>query len=190
MREVRTVLIFVVFEPYSTGSCRCCSPAGISEVCSADSRGLGGRRQTWLQRPQGYSKLRSVHRELVMRDPVTDSVGDGAPPSLHLINQTMMVQHKQIQGDNKKAKVASKHLQVAVSKIAKTCSEIGERITTIETRTSVLEAEFGMVVQQSTMHELQLNDIQWRLEDFENRQRCSNLRGFKKDRKAKTRGLL
>ncbi|KAJ1153152.1 hypothetical protein NDU88_005914 [Pleurodeles waltl] len=109
------------------------------------------------------------------RDPVTDSVGDGAPPSLHLIYQTMMAQHKQIQGDNKKARLATKQLQVAVSKVAKSCSEIGERIATTETRTSVLEAELGTVVQQSTMHESQLTDIQWKLEDFENQQRHNNL---------------
>ncbi|KAJ1109437.1 hypothetical protein NDU88_006798 [Pleurodeles waltl] len=109
------------------------------------------------------------------RDPVTDSVGDCAPPSLYLIYQTMMVQHKQIQGDNKKARLASKQLQVAVSKIAKTCSEVGERIATIETCTSVLEAELGTVAQQSTKHESQLIDIQWKLEDFENRQRRNNL---------------
>ncbi|KAJ1082389.1 hypothetical protein NDU88_002557 [Pleurodeles waltl] len=59
-------------------------------------------------------------------DFVTGCTGDGAPPSLHLIYQTMMAHHKLTQGDNKKARVASKQLQVAVSKIAKTCSEIGE----------------------------------------------------------------
>ncbi|KAJ1155631.1 hypothetical protein NDU88_008360 [Pleurodeles waltl] len=125
-------------------------------------------------------------------DPVTDSLGDCAPPSLHLINQTLMVQHKQIQGDNKKARVASKQLQLAVSKMAKTFSEIVECIATTETHTSVLEAELGTVVQQSTMHESQLTDIQWKLEDFENWQRHNNLYilGFKKERKAKTRGLL
>ncbi|KAJ1089508.1 hypothetical protein NDU88_002659 [Pleurodeles waltl] len=106
------------------------------------------------------------------RDPVTDSVGDGAPPSLQLIYQTMMAQHKQIQGDNKKAREDSKQLQVAVSKIPKSCLEIA----TLETRTSVLEAELGTVVQQSTMHESQLTDIQWKLEDFENWQRRNNLR--------------
>ncbi|KAJ1141980.1 hypothetical protein NDU88_008308 [Pleurodeles waltl] len=126
------------------------------------------------------------------RDPVTDSVGDGAPPSLHLIYQTMMAQHKQIQGDDKKARVASKQLQVTVSKITKSCSEIGERIATIETRTSVLEAELGTVVQQSTMPESQLTDIQWKLEDFENQQRCNNLRilGIKEGAEAKTLKLL
>ncbi|KAJ1131583.1 hypothetical protein NDU88_009918 [Pleurodeles waltl] len=102
-------------------------------------------------------------------DCVTDSVGDGAPPSLHLIYQTMMVQHKQTQGDNKKARVATKQLQVAVSKIAKSCSEIRERIAMIETRASVLEAELGTVTQQSAMHVTQFTDIQWKIEDFENR---------------------
>ncbi|KAJ1138555.1 hypothetical protein NDU88_004936 [Pleurodeles waltl] len=104
----------------------------------------------------------------------------------------MMAQHKQIQGDNKKARVATKQLQVAISKIAKPCSEIGERIATIETRASVLETELGSVTQQSAMHETQFTDIQWKMEDFENRQRCNNLVswGYKKERKAKTQGLL
>ncbi|KAJ1118917.1 hypothetical protein NDU88_007104 [Pleurodeles waltl] len=108
-------------------------------------------------------------------DPVPGSVGDGAPHSLHLIYQTMITQHKQIQGDNKKARVATKQLQVAVSKIAKTCSEIGERIATIETRASVLEVELGTVAQQSAMHETQLTDIQWKIEDLENWQRHNSL---------------
>ncbi|KAJ1092892.1 hypothetical protein NDU88_006002 [Pleurodeles waltl] len=90
-------------------------------------------------------------------DSVTDSVGDGAPPSLHLVYQPMMAQHKQTQGDNKEARASTKQLQVAVSKIAKTCSEIGERIATIETQASVLEAELGTVAQQSTMHETQIS---------------------------------
>ncbi|KAJ1101687.1 hypothetical protein NDU88_006752 [Pleurodeles waltl] len=47
---------------------------------------------------------------------VIDTVGKGAPPSLHLIYQTIMAQHKQTQGDNKKARVATKQLQVAVNR--------------------------------------------------------------------------
>ncbi|KAJ1178143.1 hypothetical protein NDU88_003390 [Pleurodeles waltl] len=78
-------------------------------------------------------------------DDVIDGVGEGAPSSLHLIYQTMMAQNKQTQGDNKKACVATKQLQVAVSKIAKTCSEIGESIAIIETQACVLEAELGTV---------------------------------------------
>ncbi|KAJ1108375.1 hypothetical protein NDU88_005751 [Pleurodeles waltl] len=59
-------------------------------------------------------------------------------PSLALIYETIMVQPKQTQGDSKKVRVATKQLQVAVSKIAKSCSEIGERIATIEARSDAL----------------------------------------------------
>ncbi|KAJ1090180.1 hypothetical protein NDU88_003315 [Pleurodeles waltl] len=74
----------------------------------------------------------------------TDAVSEGAPPpSLHLIYQTIMAQHKQIQGDSKKARVTMKQLQVAISKIAMTYSEIGEWTATIESRANVLETELG-----------------------------------------------
>ncbi|KAJ1201504.1 hypothetical protein NDU88_005313 [Pleurodeles waltl] len=96
-------------------------------------------------------------------------------PSLHLIYQTTMAQHKQTQGDSKKARVATKQLQVAVSKIAKTCSEIGKRIVTIESRANVLETELWAVVQQAAMHDTQLSDIKWKIEDFENWQCRNNL---------------
>ncbi|KAJ1217473.1 hypothetical protein NDU88_005067 [Pleurodeles waltl] len=97
-------------------------------------------------------------------------------PSLALIYETIMVQHKQTQGDSKKVRVATKQLQVAVSKIAKSCSEIGERIAAIETRAEVLETDLGAVTQQAAMHDTQLIDIQWTIEDFENRQPHNNLR--------------
>ncbi|KAJ1191423.1 hypothetical protein NDU88_000739 [Pleurodeles waltl] len=97
-------------------------------------------------------------------------------PSLHLIYQTITSQHKQTQRDSKKARVATKQLQVAVSKVAKTCSEIGERIAAIECRADALESDHGAVTKQAAMHESQLSDIQWKVEDFENRQRRNNLR--------------
>ncbi|KAJ1205925.1 hypothetical protein NDU88_001345 [Pleurodeles waltl] len=97
-------------------------------------------------------------------------------PSLHLIYQTITAQHNQTQRDSKKARVATKQLQVAVSKVAKTCSEIGERIAAIECRADVLESDLGAVTKQAAMHETQLSDIQWKVEDFENRQRRNNLR--------------
>ncbi|KAJ1119276.1 hypothetical protein NDU88_007462 [Pleurodeles waltl] len=90
--------------------------------------------------------------------------------------ETITSQHKQTQRDSKKARVAMKQLQVAVSKVAKTCSEIGERIAAIECRADALESDLGAVTKQAAMHETQLSDIQWKVEDFENRQRRNNLR--------------
>ncbi|KAJ1138131.1 hypothetical protein NDU88_004522 [Pleurodeles waltl] len=92
-------------------------------------------------------------------------------PSLHLIYQTITSQHKQMQRDSKKARVATKQLQVAISKVAKTCSEIGDRIAAVECRVDVLESDLGAVTKQAAMHETQLSDIQWKVEDFKNRQR-------------------
>ncbi|KAJ1101353.1 hypothetical protein NDU88_006421 [Pleurodeles waltl] len=89
---------------------------------------------------------------------------------------TITSQHKQTQRDSKKARVATKQLQVAISKVAKTCSEIGERIAAIECRADVLESDLGAVTKQAAMHETQLSDIQWKIEDFENRQSRNNLR--------------
>ncbi|KAJ1205797.1 hypothetical protein NDU88_001223 [Pleurodeles waltl] len=82
------------------------------------------------------------------------------PSSLALIYETIMAQHKQTQGDSKKVRVATKQLQVAVSKIAKSCSEIGERNATMEARADVFETELGAVAQQAGMHDTQLVDIQ------------------------------
>ncbi|KAJ1088388.1 hypothetical protein NDU88_001545 [Pleurodeles waltl] len=90
--------------------------------------------------------------------------------------ETITSQHKQTQRDSKKARVATKQLQVAISKVAKTCSEIGERIVAVECRADVLESDLGAVAKQAAMHETQLSDIQWKVEDFENRQRRNNLR--------------
>ncbi|KAJ1187487.1 hypothetical protein NDU88_004263 [Pleurodeles waltl] len=73
--------------------------------------------------------------------------------------QTITSQHKQTQRDSKKARVATKQLQVVVSKVAKTCSEIGERIAAIECRADSLESDLGAVTKQAAMHETQLSDI-------------------------------
>ncbi|KAJ1199308.1 hypothetical protein NDU88_003145 [Pleurodeles waltl] len=98
------------------------------------------------------------------------------PHSMCLIYQTIMAQHKQTQGDSKKARVATKQLQVAVSRNEKTCSEIGEWIATIGSRADVLETGLEAVVQQTAIHDTHLSDIQWKIEDFENRQCRNNLR--------------
>ncbi|KAJ1192527.1 hypothetical protein NDU88_001834 [Pleurodeles waltl] len=79
-----------------------------------------------------------------------------------------------IQNDGKKARIANKQLQVAVRKIAKSCSEIHKHITVMETRISMLESDVGTVIQQSARHKSQLTDLQWKIEDFENRQQRNN----------------
>ncbi|KAJ1113766.1 hypothetical protein NDU88_002008 [Pleurodeles waltl] len=124
-------------------------------------------------------------------DFVTGFTGDEEPLSLHLIYQTMMAQHKQTQGDNKKARVASKQLQVAVSKIAKPCSEIGDRIATIESHTSVLETELGRwhSSQLCMNRNSRIFSGKWRILKIGDDATICASWGFKKERKAKTQGL-
>ncbi|KAJ1119315.1 hypothetical protein NDU88_007501 [Pleurodeles waltl] len=131
----------------------------------------GHGRQTYSPGPKLLDDL-SVNPAGYENDVTKSEV---TPPSLGLIYETIMAQHKQTQGDSKKARVATKQLQVAASKIAKSCSEIGERIATIEARADVLETDLGAVVQQAAMHDNQLSDIQWKIEDFEICQHRNNL---------------
>ncbi|KAJ1196166.1 hypothetical protein NDU88_000039 [Pleurodeles waltl] len=58
------------------------------------------------------------------------------------------------------------------------CGDIGARIATMETRTEELEIEVKAATAQTTTQGQgqQISDIQWKLEDAENRQRRNNLR--------------
>ncbi|KAJ1168229.1 hypothetical protein NDU88_000177 [Pleurodeles waltl] len=131
----------------------------------------------------GYCEQAAAAYSLASTDPPTlactlEAIRDfrqGREDSL-VQGETITAQHKQTQRDSKKARVATKQLQVAVSKVAKTCSEIGERITAIECRVDVLESDLGAVTIQAAMHVIQLSDIQWKVDNFENRQRRNNLR--------------
>ncbi|KAJ1081810.1 hypothetical protein NDU88_001985 [Pleurodeles waltl] len=98
------------------------------------------------------------------------------PPSLELIYRTMVHNHKQVQMDNSKGKLANKQLQTSIKRVVESCQDISAQITTMETRTDRLETEVQTVVKQAAMQELQFSDIQWKLEEAENRQRRNNLR--------------
>ncbi|KAJ1084771.1 hypothetical protein NDU88_004917 [Pleurodeles waltl] len=54
--------------------------------------------------------------------------------------------------------------------------DIGARIATMETRTEELGIEVKAATAQTTTQGQQISDIQWKLEDAENRQRRNNLR--------------
>ncbi|KAJ1144867.1 hypothetical protein NDU88_011161 [Pleurodeles waltl] len=139
-------------------------------------KGMGARAMSW-----DYSGIQQILHRLddLLLNPdgleIDATKREATPPSLGLIYQIIVAHHKQTQGDSKIARVATKQLQVAVSKIEKTCSEIGEQIATIEGRADVLETDLGAMARQAAMHDTQLSDIQWKIEDFENRQRSNNL---------------
>ncbi|KAJ1143052.1 hypothetical protein NDU88_009364, partial [Pleurodeles waltl] len=78
--------------------------------------------------------------------------------------------------ESHRARLATKQLQGTVRKVVKYCTEIEGKLSLMEERTSVVEGEIEAEKAQTTMHEGQLTDIMWKLEDQENRQRRNNLR--------------
>ncbi|KAJ1145791.1 hypothetical protein NDU88_012075 [Pleurodeles waltl] len=74
------------------------------------------------------------------------------------------------------ARITTKHLQGAVPKVAKSCTEIKENLNTIEDRTTAVEVDVEALREQLETHRGQLTDIMWNLEDQENWQRRNNLR--------------
>ncbi|KAJ1150614.1 hypothetical protein NDU88_003404 [Pleurodeles waltl] len=121
---------------------------------------------------QAFSKSDSACSTLVP----TSMGGPAEPPSLDLIYRTMVQNHEQAQRESRKMKAANSQLQLSIKKVGKSCQDIGARIATMETRTEELEIEVKAVTAQTTTQEQQISDIQWKLEEAENRQRRNNLR--------------
>ncbi|KAJ1138676.1 hypothetical protein NDU88_005057 [Pleurodeles waltl] len=102
--------------------------------------------------------------------------GPAEPPSLDLIYRKMVQNHEQAQRESRKMKAANRQLQLSIKKVGKSCQDIGARIATMETRSEELEIEVKAATAQTTTQGQQISDIQWKLEDAENRHRRNHLR--------------
>ncbi|KAJ1119480.1 hypothetical protein NDU88_007665 [Pleurodeles waltl] len=102
--------------------------------------------------------------------------GPAETPSLELLYSTMVHNHEQAQKESRKAKLANTQLQLSIKKVVKSCQDIGTRIASMETPTEELETEVRATAAQMGAQGQQILDIQWKLEDAENRQRQNNLR--------------
>ncbi|KAJ1195817.1 hypothetical protein NDU88_005085 [Pleurodeles waltl] len=88
----------------------------------------------------------------------------------------MVHNHEQAQKESRKVKLANRQLQLSIKKVVKSCQDIGTRIASMETRFEELETEVRVATAQTASQGQQISDIQWKLEDAENRQRRNNLR--------------
>ncbi|KAJ1119809.1 hypothetical protein NDU88_007994 [Pleurodeles waltl] len=89
---------------------------------------------------------------------------------------SISAQKQETRIESRRAKVATKRLQGAVRKVAKSCTEIEAKLGSMDERIAVVEEDVDILKQQNATQEGQLTDIMWKLEDFENRQRRNNLR--------------
>ncbi|KAJ1142026.1 hypothetical protein NDU88_008354 [Pleurodeles waltl] len=78
--------------------------------------------------------------------------------------------------ENRRARVATKHLQGTVRKVAKSCTEIETKLCSMEERIAAVGVDVDALREQCVTQDGQLTDIMWKLEDYENRQRRNNLR--------------
>ncbi|KAJ1219276.1 hypothetical protein NDU88_006845 [Pleurodeles waltl] len=128
----------------------------------------------------GVTAVRREKKQLAV--PLKDRTGaqgkgaqKGWAPSLELIYRTMVHNHEQAQKESRKAKIANRHLQSSIKRVVKSCQDISTRITSMETRTDVLETEVKATVTQTALQGQQILDMQWKPENAENRQRRNNL---------------
>ncbi|KAJ1126869.1 hypothetical protein NDU88_005275 [Pleurodeles waltl] len=80
--------------------------------------------------------------------------------------------------ESHQARMATKRLQGSVRKVAKSCTEIETKLSTMEERIVAVEEDVDSLKQQNAIQESQMTDVMWKLEDMENRQRRNNLRFF------------
>ncbi|KAJ1117487.1 hypothetical protein NDU88_005687 [Pleurodeles waltl] len=82
-----------------------------------------------------------------------------------------------------RARMAKKHLQGTVHKMVKSWAVIEGKLSSMEERTMVVEADIEALRAQTATPDGQFTYIMWKLEDQENRQRRNNLRflGIKKE---------
>ncbi|KAJ1170610.1 hypothetical protein NDU88_002483 [Pleurodeles waltl] len=95
---------------------------------------------------------------------------------LQIIYDMIKEVQTETRAESRWARIATKNLQGAVQTITKSCTEIEEKLSTMEDRTTAVEADVEALKEQSEIHGSQLTDIMWKLVDYENRQRRNNLR--------------
>lgn len=124
-----------------------------------------------------YSATSQVYSE-DLSTPVTDRPAPtaNATPSMELIYATLKQMQGEARQENRRAHQANKKLQSSIRKGSKMCSEMQERVTQVEARTSNLEDELGKMQEYKESQAKQAGEVMWKLEDFENRQRRNNLR--------------
>ncbi|KAJ1200212.1 hypothetical protein NDU88_004038 [Pleurodeles waltl] len=74
-------------------------------------------------------------------DGQTNNMASADTKLLHLIYGTVRELQMETRAESRRARMATKQLQVAVRKIAKSCAEIEEKLNSIESCTSVVEGE-------------------------------------------------
>ncbi|KAJ1188400.1 hypothetical protein NDU88_005161 [Pleurodeles waltl] len=88
-----------------------------------------------------------------------------------MVYNTIRELQTETRAESRRARITTKHLQGAIRKVVKSCTEIEEKLSVMENRTAAVEADIEALKEQTETRKGQLTDIMWKLEDYENRQR-------------------
>ncbi|KAJ1166843.1 hypothetical protein NDU88_007239 [Pleurodeles waltl] len=76
-------------------------------------------------------------------------------------NVTGIANRTETRAESRRARIAIKHLQGTVRKVAKSCTEIKEKLNMMEDKAMAVEADLKSLKEQLESHGGQLTDIMW-----------------------------
>ncbi|KAJ1164067.1 hypothetical protein NDU88_004514 [Pleurodeles waltl] len=94
---------------------------------------------------------------------------------LQIIYDSIKELQTETRAESRRARIATKRLQGAVHKVAKSSTEIEEKRNIMEDRTTPVGTDVEALKEHLESYGGQLTDIMWKLEDQENRQWRNNL---------------
>ncbi|KAJ1110463.1 hypothetical protein NDU88_007814 [Pleurodeles waltl] len=163
---------------------RKCIKSRSGSTVGAELSGQNARALKWdysgtglmgLEKDSKFDSLPNVDVDEDCQAPSTNATSTDAK-MLQMIYNTIRELQTETRAESQRARIATKQLQGTVCKVARTCTEIEEKLITMENRTAAVESEVEALKEQVETHGGQLTDIKWKLEDYENRQRRNNLR--------------
>ncbi|XP_078533690.1 uncharacterized protein LOC144819833 [Lissotriton helveticus] len=148
------------------------------------------RRHTVLKKKKGHpgssGRPRAQSPHTSMQDPPSRPHSDSSPffdqqnatltSVMDTVLQAIASHREQTSKDGRRAQQALHKVQGVVRKLSKSVAASNARMTDMEDRIVVNEAEATAVKEQVDAHDAELKDVRWKLEEMENRMRRNNLR--------------
>lgn len=103
-------------------------------------------------------------------------VGANQNTSLDLLYETLKQMQGEARAEGRRARHASQKIQASLKKVNKLYTDMAEKVAQVEERTGRLEDEVSKWQNFRQTQEKMAEDVQWKLEDFENLQRRNNIR--------------
>ncbi|KAJ1084385.1 hypothetical protein NDU88_004534 [Pleurodeles waltl] len=166
-------------------------PRSDSQECHENTALMSGRTLRWDYSGISLADTPTAGNQGPANDRNESDMGASAGDTGNLVNthangteagilQSIYNSIKELQTEtrieSRRARIATKKLQGAVRKVAKSCTEIEAKLCSMEDRIVAVEEDMDTLKEQNAERDGQMTDVMWKMEDLENRQRRNNLR--------------